>query len=491
MRDFFEQTWKENLRLSKDECQEIRSIIDPGENGQNMPLPDFKGKYGRLCQSEDGRKKIRGIAGTGKTSVLAKRVVNASKRFPHGEILVTCYNITMCNYLQDKIVAEGRKSLNELGIRVQHFHSLYSWKKISDKEYVMNGKSEDNRYDALFIDEGQDFKREWFDCLIQDYLMESTREFVIFADENQNIYDRGTIVDEDEFAKPKKLPNTPIKGRWTVLNEVYRTSSNEILSLINRFSREMLQDENTPLDVQLSLLEEVGEQTVFYSDLTQFADYHMRYQQVIQAVDTYTNDFIRHGAAINDIAILSTDKAFLREVEFQLRNRIQPNNFFWETITTFKPKQNAQEKETGEDSREDRPYKYRFYRNNGPIKFSTVHSFKGWETPYVILILPPTKREDLVYNYLVYTGLSRAKNKLAILNLNSGYTDLLQKKHPIQTSVEERSSLLQLIDEGYLDDDYDANQGFWHTCPACGSYLGEGVCQSCGSFDWDSYQDND
>lgn len=36
---------------------------------------------------------------------------------------------------------------------------------------------------------------------------------------------------------------------------------------------------------------------------------------------------------------------------------------------------------------------------------------------------------------------------------------------------------------------YDSNQSFWETCPACGDYLGEGLCRSCGGFDWDSYHD--
>lgn len=35
------------------------------------------------------------------------------------------------------------------------------------------------------------------------------------------------------------------------------------------------------------------------------------------------------------------------------------------------------------------------------------------------------------------------------------------------------------------------NDNFWSTCPVCGSYLGDGICQVCRSFDWDSYHDND
>lgn len=36
-----------------------------------------------------------------------------------------------------------------------------------------------------------------------------------------------------------------------------------------------------------------------------------------------------------------------------------------------------------------------------------------------------------------------------------------------------------------------ANTDYWRTCPVCGDYLGEGLCQSCHGFDWDSYKDND
>lgn len=491
VKEFFNQTRETSLRLTLEECKEIKAIINPGENGENKPLPDFTGKYGLLCQSSESQKKIKGSAGTGKTSILAKRAVNASKRFPDEEILVTCFNITMCNYLQDKIVAEGGASINHLGIRVQHFHTLYNWKEISDKKYIIDGKKSSDQYAALFIDEGQDFEKEWFNRLKTDYLMKEKGEFVIFADENQNIYSRLTVTEEDEFKKINSLPATPILGPWTVINEVYRTPSNDILVLLNSFSNEKFQSENTTS--QLSLLGDFDAQTVFYEDLTTL-DNDRQLQAVVNQIDTYVHRFVKEGVSINDLAILSMDKGFLREVEYNLRTRESHSNLFCETVTTFKPRENKQDEFTNPGLTEDRPYKMRFYRNIGPIKFSTVHSFKGWETPYVILIISSSTKSELEYDRLVYTGLSRAKKKIVILNLNENYTDFFQKKLSDQISEEDEFSPFSVIKEVEENDDYDdinvLNREFWTTCPVCGESLRGGVCRSCKAFDWDSYNDN-
>lgn len=107
---------------------------------KNIPLAEFTGKYGKLCQSEDGRKKVKGIAGNRENINSSKKGGQCQQEISLRRNFSFCFNITMCNYLQDKIVAEGGKSLNELGIRIQHFHSLYEWKQIDGNDYVINGK---------------------------------------------------------------------------------------------------------------------------------------------------------------------------------------------------------------------------------------------------------------------------------------------------------------------------------------------------------------
>ena len=67
------------------------------------------------------------------------------------------------------------------------------------------------------------------------------------------------------------------------------------------------------------------------------------------------------------------------------------------------------------------------------MKMATIHSFKGWESPSVVLILQPEGNIDNdTYNVienenspaLVYTAITRAKRNLFILNMgNTNYHD--------------------------------------------------------------------
>lgn len=413
---YFSQINAPIYRLNDDEYQEMKAIIDPGENGKNEALPDFTSpKYQSLCESQERSQKIKGAAGTGKTTVLAKRVINSSKRMENiGEILITCYNITMCNYLRDKIVAEGGgKTLNELGVQIQHYHSLYKWGK-KGNDYFIVEKIEDVKYDAVFIDEGQDFEKEWFNRIKNDYLKENNKEFVIFADENQNIYERIMLEELDEYNKGKLLPRTPIPGKWNVLNTVYRTKNTSIYWLLQKYAEELLKNEETIESTQLSLLDNF-EQSMYYSSISSSGEY---ISAISEGIKGYYKKLLDNGVSINDIAIISSNKALIADVEWYMRNHLnQERNVFMDALTTFKPKTNRNAPTSSDE--EDRPFKYQFFRNNGRIKFSTIHSFKGWENPYVILVIGPNRGQD--NKELIYTGLSRAKKGLYIINMNSEY----------------------------------------------------------------------
>ena len=52
----------------------------------------------KLSESSMTQQKISGVAGSGKTQVLAFRAINALKR-TGGDVLILTYNITLANYL--------------------------------------------------------------------------------------------------------------------------------------------------------------------------------------------------------------------------------------------------------------------------------------------------------------------------------------------------------------------------------------------------------
>lgn len=439
--NFFRQINILDYRLSGERYREAHSMIVPDENRKYYPIPEYNEevykKYNKLSKSRIKQQKIRGIAGTGKTSLLAKRVVDCSNRLSdsRGEILVTYFNITMGNYLRDKIIAEGNgKTLNELGIQIINFHSLYKW----GKGYSFHGKKIQKQYGAVFVDEGQDFKKNWFNRLIVDYLEEKTNEFVVFADENQNIYDRSTEQGENEFQEIKALPAVPIKGRWNELNTIFRTKNDKIYSLLHSFLVEILKDKKG-----LSRLEKKDwpssdnsdDNSIWYFDS---GDEELLYKATLAIINYILYLVNEKNISINDITILGENKNDLKKLDFYLKKIGENKNdlrklgeIFGETLTTFKPIKNLEEIERQYDPdlerKEDRPYKFRFYQNTGSVKISTIHSFKGWETPYVILLVKPSsnnrEHNKIVKDYLVYTGLSRAQKGMLIINLDPLYSD--------------------------------------------------------------------
>ena len=89
-----------------------------------------------------------------------------------------------------------------------------------------------------------------------------------------------------------------------------------------------------------------------------------------------------------------------------------------------------------------RAAKTHFTTDTDKIKLSTIHSFKGWESKTVILIMQPEMQKDEAYEgyyiqerennpSLIYTALTRAKCNLFILNLGNPKYDLFFKKNII------------------------------------------------------------
>ena len=58
------------------------------------------------------------------------------------------------------------------------------------------------------------------------------------------------------------------------------------------------------------------------------------------------------------------------------------------------------------------------------MKISTIHSFKGWESKMVFLIIDKYVANDLALDEIIYTGITRCKEHLFIINMNNEAYDL-------------------------------------------------------------------
>lgn len=72
--------------------------------------------------------------------------------------------------------------------------------------------------------------------------------------------------------------------------------------------------------------------------------------------------------------------------------------------------------------------KLNFYMNTGTIKISTIHSFKGWESEVVFLLFEKKNEGEKAFDELLYTGLTRTRSNLVVINLgNQEYHERMKK----------------------------------------------------------------
>lgn len=69
--------------------------------------------------------------------------------------------------------------------------------------------------------------------------------------------------------------------------------------------------------------------------------------------------------------------------------------------------------------------------NSGTVKVSTIHSFKGWESETVFLILENFNFQ-MTFDEILYTGITRTRANLILINYgNKEYhiklNDLIEK----------------------------------------------------------------
>lgn len=74
--------------------------------------------------------------------------------------------------------------------------------------------------------------------------------------------------------------------------------------------------------------------------------------------------------------------------------------------------------------------KYHFWGNSGTTKISTIHSFKGWEVETLIVCIEPKFMNGefkLSFEELIYTGFTRARSNLMLINCgNTDYSHQLK-----------------------------------------------------------------
>jgi hypothetical protein len=147
------------------------------------------------------RVEMRGGSGTGKTWLAVEQ---ARRLAAHGKrVALTCFNRGLASYLERR-AAQLKPSHRPAYVGT--FHRLgVQWGAPSgtsfDQDYweerlpaammdLARALPVDQRFDALVIDEAQDFADSWWPPLLSSLKDEETGEMYVFADEGQHVYER-------------------------------------------------------------------------------------------------------------------------------------------------------------------------------------------------------------------------------------------------------------------------------------------------------------
>lgn len=333
-------------------------------NDQKMLL-DFLAQRKRAC--------INGVAGSGKT-MLAQ--AQAEKFADAGvKTLLVCYNKTLAKWLRDNISPDYAKN-----ITVIHFHGLCFelckkagisfnpphqnedefWQEDAPELLIEAIDSLDEKFDAVIVDEGQDFQSDWWMPLELINSGGDEGAMYVFFDPNQNLY-----VEQDSSLPALGEPfNLPVNCR--------NTKSIAILCS-NILDKPIPTKGDAPI-----------------GDVPEVIQLDNRYE-VQKQVERFVHEWVNKGKlSPSQVAILCPYK--ISNSSLSSANKIRGI-------------------EVTDDI--DR------WKENKGVLFSTVKGFKGLEADAIVLIdIPPVNEASLFKQADYYVACSRAKHLLTVVRLS-------------------------------------------------------------------------
>lgn len=439
---------RDNLVFGDDVMRQFMTIITPKwhsyKEGRHITLSP---EQSSLAISHPGQQKISGEAGAGKTEVLVHRAANALIR-TGGKVLILTFNKTLVNYIRYRLNLV-RADFSWGNVTISHYHGFFRCQAERcnmdchldsyDNTYFFDGhENKLNKYDAIFVDEVQDYKTEWLKIL-QKYFLEENAEFVIFGDPKQNLYHRpwGTIGD---------IRIGVIKGKWiNQLTHARRFTNGQLATLATEFKNAFLNTEEQPST------------PVRPNDAFDFA--RLRYNNLgqvdnLEALSHLCNNIINNVAVPQgEVAIIAQSTNVIMELDYLLRTVHHKN-----TVTTVisqeenemlksihkigEPAADQNKYEKDRDIIEDKKKReFTVFADAETLKMSTVHSFKGWDSPAIIFIMQPEIVEENRTKYavpasdnvpeLIYTAITRPKDEIYIINIgNVQYHEFFTRLEP-------------------------------------------------------------
>ena len=420
MRSLFNQAFWPNEPLSAEELDALRGALYPEitltkecKTGPRRIILDITQEQ-MAKKADSGHTIVRGIAGSGKSLVLCAKAKIIAETHPNWKTLVMCFNNSLksqldfyLTHLNDIFITKPAKPNWEVAAFYGYLFKLA--KELGYKDLPHNlfqhegegGGDEANsavagehlqkmaaqpgapRYDALLIDESQDFHHSWLKGLLA--LLKPDTNFVILAeDPNQKIYKRSFTYKDAGINAVGRVRKLPVAYRST--REIIFPATMLVQnSNPDEFFKQYVSEDNFA-----SLFKEAGgnpPQVVLVP--REMAGEYL--------LENICND-IKSGLAYSDIAVLCPNREQTGKFYAYLDRRRVPA--YWLV--------------------KDAEAKNHYDAARDVVLISTVHSAKGLEFEKVYFMnlemFPLEYLNERENASMLYVAMTRAKKQLTIVS---------------------------------------------------------------------------
>lgn len=414
-----------DARLEPDKVAELLRWLDEPENVSDQRLPLILSTHAReVAQNrrEVQFRRVRGPAGSGKSLALASRAIEiASQR---KEVLVVTYNITLGHYLHDLCSRAARQrqvSRWRNAVSFIHFHGMVqelleqrgerpngedwvAWAiEVLRTAYAEPGHGLPT-FDAILVDEGQDFESEWW-VFLRSHMLRPGGEMLLVADRTQNLFHRSDWAESG-------TAGGGFSGPWVELKGTYRMPV-DLIPIVREFAERYLPEHGRDLpsiEVDHPGLQDAHEPTI------------RRWQNVAEVgvIEAAADEVIRlfteiEGLSPSDVVLLAAHET---GVAIMAELRARGND----VLSLF----------TAHDGEARRRLKRAFWAGTPGIKGCTVHSFKGWESRAIVSV--PSVSGELPL-YIAMTRVKAAPSRSACLSVINGVDSLRDFKGRFEREI--------------------------------------------------------
>lgn len=393
--------------LPSDRVAELLRWLDEPENVSDQRLPLALSREAQAIADNANATKVRrvrGPAGSGKSLALASRaIVLAGER---KSVLVVTFNITLMHYLHDLCARAARQRRTptwQNAVSFTHFHGLLRELMLQIGGQAPEGTAWEPwametlaaaygdgtplpTYDAILVDEGQDFERDWW-IFLRTHLLKPDGEMLLVADRTQNLFDRANWTEAS-------IVGGGFSGPWSELKGTYRMPV-DLVPIVREYAERYL----PAAELDLPTVEPDHPALAEAHATTQRQWHNAAPGDVVEVAADQIIALISNnkGLSPSDIVLLTDHEVGMQIVQ-ELRDR------GCDAFSVFAP--------AGSDAR--RRLKRAFWAGSPGVKGCTVHSFKGWESRAVVCV--PSTRGELQL-YIAMTRIKAAPSRPAFMTV--------------------------------------------------------------------------